>query len=159
MNEIKATFLRKDLFVLLETANPVITPGWGKMNTQEMIEHLAHFFDVSTERRKYDLVTPEEHLPKYKEFLLSEKQFRENTKAPSSILGETPLPLETTGIEEAKMKLNESVNNFFDYFKGRPGYKTMHPAFGMLDFDEWVLLHYKHITHHLRQFGLMENTV
>ena len=41
------------------------------------------------------------------------------------------------------------------YFKNNPAAKTSHPVFGDLDFEEWVLLHYKHVTHHLKQFGAM----
>jgi hypothetical protein len=33
----------------------------------------------------------------------------------------------------------------------------LHPAFGDLNFTEWVQLHHKHVTHHLKQFGLIEN--
>ena len=141
--------------MLLENLTEDAVPAWGKMNAQQMIEHLSHFFDVSTERRIYALVTPEEHLPKYREFLFSEKQFRENTKAPGNILGEEPLPVETAHISEAKNKLRESVDFFFEYFQTKPGHKSMHPAFGMLDIEEWILLHYKHVLHHLRQFGLV----
>ncbi|TXH28993.1 MAG: DUF1569 domain-containing protein, partial [Cyclobacteriaceae bacterium] len=36
-----------------------------------------------------------------------------------------------------------------------PAKKTTHPVFGALNFDEWILLHYKHVTHHSRQFGLI----
>jgi len=32
---------------------------------------------------------------------------------------------------------------------------TLHPVFGELNFEEWILLHYKHVTHHLKQFGLI----
>jgi len=50
--------------------------------------------------------------------------------------------------------LHEAVDEFVEYFKNAPGKKTTHPVFGPLDFNEWVLLHYKHVTHHLRQFGV-----
>jgi tRNA A58 N-methylase Trm61 len=47
------------------------------MNVQQMVEHVTDFFKVSFDHIKFDLVTPEEHLPKYKEFLMSDKEFRE----------------------------------------------------------------------------------
>jgi hypothetical protein len=56
--------------------------------------------------------------------------------------------------EEAVSKLHEAVEYFENYFKADPAKRTMHPVFGLLNFDEWVLLHYKHVTHHLRQFGI-----
>lgn len=131
------------------------TPArWGVMNAQEMTEHLADFFDVSTEKIKTKLYTPEEHLPRYMEFLMSEKPFRENTKAPAELLGETPLPLRFATLEEAKNNLQRSVSDFNNYFKNDENKRTLHPAFGMLNYDEWVRLHYKHVVHHLNQFGL-----
>lgn len=131
------------------------TALWGKMNAQQMVEHVAAFFNVSTEKIQFDLVTPEEQLPKYREFLYSDKEFRENTKAPATVLGEDPLPLRYPSLEIAKEKLQHAVMYFISYFENAPGKKTLHPVFGLLNFEEWVLLHYKHVVHHYKQFGLM----
>ncbi|MFI5186978.1 MAG: DUF1569 domain-containing protein [Chitinophagales bacterium] len=46
------------------------------------------------------------------------------------------------------------MNDFFDFFLADPGIKTLHPAFGELNFEEWVQLHHKHVKHHLKQFGI-----
>lgn len=127
---------------------------WGKMNGQQMVEHVAAFFFVSAGRIKFDLVTPPEHLPKYKEFLLSDKEFRENTKAPTSVISEEAQPLRYVNMEEALDNLQQSITAFQDYFKDDKLKTTLHPVFGELNFEEWVLLHYKLVTHHLRQFGL-----
>ncbi len=124
------------------------------MNAQQMVEHVSSFFKVSTEKIHFPLTTPLEHLPKYKEFLLSEKEFRENTKAP--VLAEEPLPLHYSSMKGAVDELKKSVDDFFDFFKGDASKTTLHPAFGKLNFDEWVQLHHKHVIHHLKQFGLME---
>jgi hypothetical protein len=82
---------------------------------------------------------------------MSEKEFRENTKAP--VLPEEPLPLRYTTMDEAIMDLEKQVNDFFNYFADDPEKKTLHPAFGELNFEEWVQLHHKHVKHHLKQFG------
>ncbi|MEP7165595.1 MAG: DinB family protein [Ferruginibacter sp.] len=156
MQEQKLAFIKNDLFSLLGKITADTKSNWGKMNAQQMVEHVAAFFNVSTEKIKFDLVSPEEHLPKYKEFLLSDKPFRENTKAPATVLGEEPMPLRYKNYEEALQKLHVSVEHFEAYFKNEPDRKTIHPVFGPLNFDEWVLLHYKHVTHHLRQFGVLE---
>ncbi len=154
MHEEKLTFIKNDLFSLLNNITSETNAKWGKMNAQQMVEHLAAIFNVSTEKIIFDLVTPEEHLPKYKEFLLSDKIFRENTKAPVTIIGEEPLPFQYQSYNEAVENLHEAVENFEIFFKDTPERKSLHPVFGMLNFDEWILLHYKHVTHHLRQFGM-----
>ena len=155
MDQDKLSFIKNDFITKLKSLNSDVSGKWGKMNAQQMVEHVAAFFYVSTEKIKFDLVTPVEHLPKYKEFLFSDKEFRENTKAPGNVIGEEPLPLRYANMEEALQKLVESILYFETYFNENPGKKTMHPVFGELNFEEWVLLHYKHVTHHLRQFGLM----
>jgi hydroxymethylglutaryl-CoA reductase len=58
-------------------------------------------------------------------------------------------------MHEAVENLERSISHFEDYFKENVGKLTMHPVFGELNFEEWVLLHYKHVTHHLRQFELL----
>lgn len=155
MDTEKLNFIKTEFIPRVKTLSADAVAKWGKMNGQQMVEHVTAFFNVSVEKIKFPLVTPVEHLPKFKEFLLSDKQFRENTKAPVDVIGEEPLPLRYENMEQAVDKLAASVTNFEIYFKDNPDRKTMHPVFGELNFEEWVLLHYKHVTHHLRQFGLL----
>jgi len=155
MDEQKWNFISKEYIALLKNL-PANAPGkWGKMNGQQMVEHVAAFFAVSSGKIKFDLVTPVEHLPKYREFLLSDKEFRENTKAPTSVISEEAQPLRYANMPEALANLQQSILGFEEYFKDDKLKTTLHPVFGELNFGEWVLLHYKHVTHHLRQFGLM----
>lgn len=156
MDQQKLDFICTGAFDKMNALKEDSKAGWGVMNAQEMTEHLADFFNVSTQKVKTKLYTPEEHLPKYMEFLMSEKQFKENTKAPAELLGETPLPLRFSSLDQAKQNLRQSVNDFNAYFREDDVKRTLHPAFGMLKYDEWVRLHYKHVVHHLKQFGLME---
>ncbi len=155
MYEQKLNFLTKEAMPLFKSIATQAAGKWGKMNAQQMIEHVAAFFYVSTEKLKFDLVTPAEHLPKYKEFLLSDKEFRENTKAPLAVIGEEPLPLRYATMDEALGKLESAITYFEHYFKDDSVKLTIHPVFGELNFEEWVLLHYKHVTHHLKQFGVL----
>lgn len=155
MDEQKLHFITKECMPLFKRL-PADTAGkWGKMNSQQMVEHVVAFFLVSNEKIKFDLVTPAEHLPKYREFLFSDKEFRENTKAPAGVIGEEALPLRYATMDLALENLEKSINAFENYFKDHADKKTMHPVFGELNYEEWVLLHYKHITHHLKQFGLL----
>jgi hypothetical protein len=154
MNTEKSDFLRFQLFDALAALDESATAKWGLMNAQQMLEHLADFFDVSYEKLVFPLSVPEEHLPRYKAFLYSDKDFRENTKAPENVLGETPIAERFGSLDAAKKNLQQSVDNFIKYFEENPGKQTMHPAFGLLSYEEWVLLHFKHVKHHLTQFHL-----
>ena len=154
MDEQKLNFISKEYLPLLKNLPADAIGNWGKMNAQQMVEHVAAFFAVSAGKIKFDLVTPVEHLPKYREFLFSDKEFRENTKAPANVIGEEALPLRYETMETALEKLAGSITAFENYYKDEPLKTTLHPVFGELNFEEWVLLHYKHVMHHSRQFGL-----
>lgn len=159
MQQEKSAFLKNDMFSLFESLSSSTKNNWGKMNAQQMLEHLTDFFEVSTEKIIFELSVPEEHLPKYKAFLYSDKEFRENTKAPENVLGEEPHDLKNPDVTTALNSLRNAVDDFFIYFDENPGKTSLHPAFGLLNFDEWVLLHYKHVTHHLRQFGMLKPAI
>jgi len=154
MDAVKLDFIQHQ-FILLLSDLPADAQGkWGKMNAQQMVEHVTAFFKVSSGKLHFPLVSLAEHLPKLKAFLLSDKEFRENTKAPSSVIGEDPLPVRTNNMAEAIAGLQDSINDFVDYFEDDSYKTTLHPVFGELNFSEWVLLHYKHLLHHAKQFGL-----
>jgi hypothetical protein len=152
VNEDKRKFLESEFLSLARTIPANRIPRWGKMTAQNMIEHLSDFFKVSTDKLHFPLATPPEHLPKYREFLLSEKEFRENTKAP--VLPAEPLPLRHSAIDDSLDELNSEVGDFFIYFSGNANRRTLHPAFGELNFEEWVQLHHKHVKHHMKQFDI-----
>ena len=152
MNIEKENFLRTKLVSLLQRL-PSHTPAkWGKMNVQQMIEHFTDVFMVASGKIQLPVVTPPDKLPKYREFMLSEKPFRENTKSP--VLAEEPMPLKKHTKEAAIGKLQEELIYFFEAFEKDPGLKTNNPVFGELDFDANIQLLYKHSLHHLKQFGI-----
>jgi Protein of unknown function (DUF1569) len=158
MDVAKFSFLKNDFIPLLASVDGGTKGSWGKMNAQQMVEHVTAFFKISSGKIKFPIVTPEEHLPKYKAFVLSDKEFRENTRAPAAVLGDEPLPLRNATMEEALAGLEKSIREFIDYFKNEESKLVAHPVFGELNFEEWVLLHYKHVLHHAKQFGLIKQS-
>lgn len=154
LNE-KELFIKETFPALIQSVTQEPVAKWGKMNFQQMLEHVADFFRVSTGKQQYLFVSPPEHMPGLREFLMSEKQFRENTKAPISIIGEEPVSVKLQSVEEAVEAVATEVNDFFQLYNNQPGCTATHPVFGELDYEGWVRLHYKHVTHHLRQFGLL----
>lgn len=156
MDQQKLNFLSSDLVPLLKTLSPNSPMKWGKMNAQQMVEHIAGFFRVSTNQLHFTLVTPIEQLPKLVSFLRSDKEFRENTKAP--VLPEDPLPVQFASMEDAVNDLEKEIQYFVHQFSNTDSLITQHPVFGDLNFDDWVLLHYKHVVHHLKQFELLPST-
>ena len=150
----KENFLRTRFIRYLQQLNPDTTPRWGKMSVQQMIEHFSkHAVEVANGHVKFEHISSApEHLHKLREFLLSNKPFRENTKNP--LLGEDPEPLKYSTVQGAIGKLHAELIYFFEVFETNPGLITRNPIFGDLNFEQNVLLMHKHALHHLRQFGV-----
>lgn len=131
-----------------------MTPQWGQMTLQHMVEHLAILFEVATSTNKVDVATPPDKVEKTKRiFLLSDRELQRNFKAP--ILPNNPIPYKFNGIEKAIENLKNEMYTFEEYYKNNPDQTENHPVFGALNYNEWIHFHNKHFTHHLKQFGLI----
>ncbi|MDX2286586.1 MAG: DUF1569 domain-containing protein [Bacteroidia bacterium] len=147
-------FIRTQAPALLDTLTPDTPRRWGKMSPQHMVEHVSYLFYVSRSELGLSCVTPPDKMEKALEFLWSDRQFRENTRAPG--MPEEPLPLRFASLDEARLKLRENIGKFYELFGANAGVTTMHPVFGRLDLAGWEQFHHKHLQHHLRQFGLID---
>lgn len=150
----KENFLRTKLVSYLQQLDPATPPRWGKMNVQQMIEHLTiDGVMVANGRRRIDAIaTSPEKLHRVREFLMSDRPFKENTKNP--LLPEEPPPLQYKTVQAAIGALHEELIYFFEVFEKDQKLVTRHPVFGDLDFEQNVQMMHKHALHHLRQFGI-----
>ena len=153
MNAEKEQFLKHRFVALLKQIPSDTPPYWGKMTLQQMIEHFADSVRIASGKTVHtDIVTPEEHLQKYRDFMLSDKPFRENT--PNPLMPEVPAPVQSRSAEEALKELQADIDYFFAVFEKNNLQVTRNPFFGDLNYDENVHLLYKHALHHLKQFGV-----
>lgn len=129
-------------------------PKWGKMNAQEMLEHLETTMKYSTgELQTSECKTPEEHLEKYQDSLYNFRKMPKDFPAP--FLEEGKLPeLKYKNLEEAKTHFIESVKNYQIYYRENSEAEHLHFVFGKLNKEMMELFHQKHVTHHFEQFGL-----
>ena len=150
----KENFLRTKLVSHLQRLDAATAPRWGKMNVQQMIEHYAgDAVRNANGRLKMDkILTPPENLERMREFMMSEKPFKENTKNP--LMGEEPQPLRYKTVQAAIGALQQELIYFFEAFEKNPALINRNPFFGDLNFEQSVQLLYKHALHHLRQFGV-----
>lgn len=153
MSTDKLNFINNEFPALLKKLTPETPRKWGKMNPQQMVEHLTDYVRVATGKNPAAVVTSAEQLPAYKRFLDSDKQFRPDTKNPLNE-GE-PNAFRNNNLQEAIDEYNAEMKEFYEIFEKDPGLRTGHPAFGMLSKEDWIKLQYKHLSHHARQFGLM----
>jgi hypothetical protein len=151
MNEEKVDFLKKELIPLLQKVNPAKTAMWGKMNLQQMIEHLTGAVKIAAGTLQLPNTTEPKDAEKMYAFLMSDKPFRENIKNP--LLSEDPYPHRHHTIQAAIGDLQGALLEFFTVYEKDPQKRVLNPIFGNLNFNEQVQLLYKHAIHHLKQFG------
>jgi hypothetical protein len=150
----KIDFIRKEFIPLLRNADHTTMPRWGKMSFQHMVEHLVLSFKNANGKIKTPQVfTPADRLPASRQWLATEKEFRENTKSPS--FPEEPMPLHFKTVKEGIDKLEKEIADFFLVYQNSPGLTVTNPVFGDLNYEEAIQLLYKHCQHHSKQFGLI----
>ena len=148
-------FLYEEFPVLLRDLNADTPALWGKMNAQQMIEHLSLVVGASNGRFTMKPTAEADRLA-YRKMRFFEKDTPMPRHIRVSFVPEEPSPLQFVHIEDAKMKLFEQLQRFDDYFMEHPGITSVHPVLGVLNYEEWVQNHARHFRHHLMQFGLVE---
>jgi len=152
--DLRETFLGQlflDALVALRDDTP---PRWGRMTAQQMIEHLAWGFELSTGRAEVECPIPEAKRERMKAFLYDNRPSPHDFVNPA-LAGGLP-PLRYAGLAEAKAALRVEVDRFLDHVRANPGAAHTHPVFGPIGVEEWSRTHFKHAHHHLLQFGLLD---
>lgn len=128
-------------------------PLFGKMNGQQMVEHLSIVTKIANGNWNVDIYVSSEKTTRRKPFLNSDSELQIGFKAP--FLSEDPTPLKFNSIEEAIDDLIKQVQFFETVFTENPNRTVVHPFFGELDYEYWKKFQVKHFTHHFKQFGLV----
>ena len=153
MNFEKENFLRTKFILILQQLDPAATGQWGKMNVQQMIEHFAEMFRWANGKVKHEkILTPPDKLQVFRDFMMSERLFKENTK--NKLMGEEPEPVKHRTVQAAIGELHQELICFFEVYEKRPELVIRNPFFGDLNFEESIQLLHKHALHHLKQFGV-----
>jgi hypothetical protein len=148
------SFLYDEFPELVKKVNPSLTALWGKMDAQQMIEHLAHVLSISNGRFEVTANAEPERLA-YRKMRFFEKDVPFPQSVRVDIIPEEPNPYEFLNIDEAKTFLMKQLQRFYDYHMEHEGLQPSHPVFGPLSYEEWIQFHSRHIKHHLRQFGIL----
>lgn len=148
----KIDFLKNDYIPTITALAPDAARLWGKMNVQQMVEHMVDYMRIANGKTQLPIAVDEAMLPRMQAFLATEKPMRENT--PNSLLPDEPPAVKHDTLASAIAELEQEVLDFFAAFRQEPDLKLVHPFFGVLGYEQQVQLLYKHSTHHLRQFGV-----
>jgi oxepin-CoA hydrolase/3-oxo-5,6-dehydrosuberyl-CoA semialdehyde dehydrogenase len=153
MNEVKISFFKNQFLPLLEKIPFDKKPEWGTMTVQQMIEHFADVFRLSSGKfLNKKLVVPEEKIVASQAFLMSDKPFPRGVSNP--LLPKDPVPVRNADITNAIAELKVEMDYFLFVLETNKDFKILHPYFGELDPEMNLQSVYKHALHHLNQFGV-----
>ena len=138
---------------ILNGLNSSKTPLWGKMNAQEMVEHLSDMLMMSRGTGNFTIDIDAETIARRQQFLSSDKEMAKNIAVPFT---KEIIELRHDELELALDEFAEEWINFTEYYENNPSASVIHPYYGDLDFNLWLKMHDKHFTHHFKQFGLIE---
>jgi len=139
--------IRSGLIQRLQHLTPETKPQWGKLNAPRLLCHLRDTLDMSlgTVAVPPDNRKAFHHFP-LKHLILYVLPF------PKGV----PTPNELTATSPANFKADRRrVVELIERLAATPHANgPQHPFFGPLTNEEWNALQWKHISHHLTQFGL-----
>ena len=128
-------------------------PAYGKMNAQQMIEHLSAVTQIANGNWDVNVYVSDEKTDRRKPFLDTENELQAGFKA--SFLADEPNDLKFNSIDEAIDDLLHQLEVFLLVFKQNEKRTVVHPFFGELNFQDWKKFQVKHFTHHFKQFELV----
>ena len=102
-NMNKEMFFREQYIPLLNKLSGNETGNWGVLSPQGMIEHMTDSIGIAWKRITIPLHTPEHLLERARSFMLSDKEFKPNTK--NALMSEEAAPLRNASIQDAVNEL------------------------------------------------------
>ncbi len=126
------------------------TPQWGIMNIDQMLYHCQGPLEVAIGKKQ--LNTEIGFMKKlvfklFKSSLYNDKSWKENMPTARDYIAKGKY-----NFNEQKTKL-EAVIEEFSLLKEKSNWPA-HPFFGKLTTEQWGKSQYKHLDHHLKQFGV-----
>lgn len=147
--EIKNLFdtaVKQEIINRLNKLSPQSQRQWGKMDVAQMLAHLQVPIGVAmgTHTVKGNLLM-KLILPLFKKKLYDEKPWKQGLPTDKTFI----MTGKTKDFELERNKLMDMVSRFTEANM----VNEKHPIFGRLTKEQWSKATWKHIDHHLKQFG------
>lgn len=138
----------EQLLARIESLQPTTAPQWGTMTATEMLTHCnkvhQHLLGPSSSKKS---TTAIQYLVRWTVLYLLPK-FPKNAKAPKQFISKE---VNEVDFENQKSEFAAILRRFPQHHLPVTHH---HPYFGSLNTRQWGLSAWKHVDHHLRQFGL-----
>lgn len=135
----------------IETLRPDSPREWGKMDPAQMMSHCALALEAATgDAVLHSNFAAKLIGPLFKNMIVGPKPFSRNSPThPLLVLNKSPCDF-----TKEKTRLVAIVRKFHDLGPDSAA-KYRHAFVQKLTGDEWGRVQYKHLDHHLRQFGAL----
>ncbi len=123
--------------------------SWGKMEVGQMLHHCQ--FPLSLALGRYEMKKPNPFMKlifkSFKKGLYDDKPWKPNLP--------TAKPFKVVDKKDFQPEREILIGLVTDFHqeKERKNWDS-HPAFGVFTHEQWGKMQYKHLDHHLRQFGV-----
>jgi hypothetical protein len=130
----------------IEVIQPDAKPQWGKLNVAQMLAHCNRSVEISL-----GLITPPSETNWFmrwivKPYVVGKRPFSKNSPTAKALVIR-----EEKDFNTEKQKLIQNLKAAKE--RGVNAAWSPSVGFGPMTGEEWGRLHYKHVDHHLMQFG------
>lgn len=150
MKDIFTKDVADEIVARINQLTPTTTPNWGKMTVDQMFAHCNVTYEMAyTNKYKKPNALMKFMLKTFvKKAVVSEKPYKKNigTAPQFKMVGKKDYDKEKTRLVNYVLKTQELGS---EKFEGKESH-----SFGKLTAKEWNNMFYKHLDHHLTQFGV-----
>ena len=122
---------------------------WGKMNVAQMLAHCKEAFKVPLSDKKM----PRMFLGLLIGWMVKAKLYNDSPWKRNLPTAPNFIIKDERDFEKEKKELTSLINQFYNGGPGNVG-RFPHPMFGSFTPEQWGKSMYKHLDHHLQQFGV-----
>lgn len=122
---------------------------WGKMNVAQMLAHCKEAFKVPLSDKKM----PRMFLGLLVGWMVKAKLYNDSPWKRNLPTAPNFIIKDERDFEKEKRELTSLINQFYNGGPANVG-RFPHPMFGSFTSEQWGKSMYKHLDHHLQQFGV-----
>ena len=137
----------QDVISRIEKLTPNTPAIWGKMTVDQMLKHINEAMLVAFGENEVKVNLLMRFLGRVMKNKVFNSDFKKNSPTAKEFIF-----TEKYDFDASK---NELVKNFSRFAEGHQSIKlTNHPFWGKMTSEDWDKLMWKHMDHHLKQFGV-----
>ena len=138
--------VHQDILNRIETLNENASAKWGKMDVAQMAHHCQAPLNIMMQKKDYNLKPSWLIKTFFKKSLYNDKPWRKNLPTAPR------LKVVDSKIFNDEKQVLVALINELHLHKDKTDWQP-HPTFGEFTPQQWGQMQYKHLDHHLKQFG------